>query len=996
MIQRYCRWLTIVLCSLTFGACTSAVEVSKSPQPVTLDPGVLSGELDNGFRYYLRSANSAPQNDRLEIRLVVKAGSLHEKINQRGFSHLLEHMAFRGTKSFPAERIESLLSDNGLRWGEDVNATTHYGATVYRFSLHQSDHALVPLILELMSEWLNGIEFEQLALEREKRIVDAEWRERYAERNHVIDPVIVSAYAGSVYDNRQPAGDLNTIHSATTEALRQYWVARYKPNNAVLIVTGGARPWQLEPLIDSVFSKLTSNVSVVDSNAEKSDFASTTDLTFYKDDLLVNLQSRSDPTLTLPELSVSLISRLSHPPRDIESTVEIVKNRFRSQLLFNVYSYLLRDRISNTRECSNVELYASLLESGQTLEQLTVKVPADDLLRCLTDAYNAIKALRRVRLTSEEYQSFRTLFDDIAQSNVAQYRNRGSATLADGLVDMVTNGEHLLSAWELQKTLERVVAELTHEETNRLIKGVTESYKLVFSVTTNKATPFDTVSLMSAINNDDTGLQAKLKSTVVHGELKNDQTRLALTSADHLLFTDESESRHNSKGLEKVRIVGNYHEWRLANGATVVLLQNDDQNQIAVTAISDGGFSGVNGVSSVVAEALPGFLSVNGIDGYLSRSLRNIMNEQQVVVEPFVEPLHHGINASGDPDKLSMIITLIDSYFGRPVVLESQSAVFIEQLKVQKNLNRRHHAIALPADDANGLQWINNQSFLQAHRAMYGSMENYGFVFVGAIDPLELEEQLQRLDSGVERRLFKRNRLDAIKANGGVSTSPTSNIYWANHGARTTDVSVIQSCAIASDITYGSEFIDRGLIDGDGSDYQHWRLLADIIAERLRYTLREQHGLVYDLENTVVVSDQLIQEITYTVLPADERRAAALTSEVLASVSSLGVTQAELQAAQARAARSALLDISVNVSRARDLAQQWLVGGRAIPVSDRRINLDGLNRLARCMDSATRQVAIQSYETFVADSIRRNKDADVQQEPSARNLSTRSRQAIGQ
>jgi len=194
-----------------------------------LDPGVLTGQLQNGFRYYLRSTKGAPLNDRLEVRLIVKAGSLYERPDQHGYAHLLEHMAYRGTSSFSAQDIELLLSRNGLRWGADVNATTHYGATV---------------------------EFDPIALENEKRIVDAELRERYADRNHIIDPVTRSAYAGSRYSSQHPAGNINTIRDATADGLKQFWKSHYRADNAALVITGSDRPWQLEPLIASHFSEL--------------------------------------------------------------------------------------------------------------------------------------------------------------------------------------------------------------------------------------------------------------------------------------------------------------------------------------------------------------------------------------------------------------------------------------------------------------------------------------------------------------------------------------------------------------------------------------------------------------------------------------------------------------------------------------------------------------------------------------------------------------------
>jgi zinc protease len=62
------------------------------------DPAVRRGTLANGLRYYVR-ANGRPEN-RAELRLVVKAGSLLEDDDQLGLAHFVEHMAFNGTRRF--------------------------------------------------------------------------------------------------------------------------------------------------------------------------------------------------------------------------------------------------------------------------------------------------------------------------------------------------------------------------------------------------------------------------------------------------------------------------------------------------------------------------------------------------------------------------------------------------------------------------------------------------------------------------------------------------------------------------------------------------------------------------------------------------------------------------------------------------------------------------------------------------------------------------------
>ena len=63
-------------------------------QLMPVDPEVVVGTLPNGLRYYVRP-NRRPAR-RVELRLVVKAGSVLEDADQQGLAHFVEHMLFEG------------------------------------------------------------------------------------------------------------------------------------------------------------------------------------------------------------------------------------------------------------------------------------------------------------------------------------------------------------------------------------------------------------------------------------------------------------------------------------------------------------------------------------------------------------------------------------------------------------------------------------------------------------------------------------------------------------------------------------------------------------------------------------------------------------------------------------------------------------------------------------------------------------------------------------
>ncbi len=94
-----------------------------------LNPHLHTGKLANGLTYYIM--NNPKPEQKVELRLVVNAGSICEDPDQLGLAHMAEHMAFNGTKNFKKNEIVSFLQDIGVGFGNDLNAYTSFDKTVY-------------------------------------------------------------------------------------------------------------------------------------------------------------------------------------------------------------------------------------------------------------------------------------------------------------------------------------------------------------------------------------------------------------------------------------------------------------------------------------------------------------------------------------------------------------------------------------------------------------------------------------------------------------------------------------------------------------------------------------------------------------------------------------------------------------------------------------------------------------------------------------------------
>src|SRR5688572_3413089 len=94
-----------------FSSLQSLQAQDKLNEKLPVDPQVKTGKLPNGLTYYIRE-NIKPEN-KVELRLVIDAGSILEDDDQQGLAHFTEHMAFNGSANFQKNDIVSFLQSIG-------------------------------------------------------------------------------------------------------------------------------------------------------------------------------------------------------------------------------------------------------------------------------------------------------------------------------------------------------------------------------------------------------------------------------------------------------------------------------------------------------------------------------------------------------------------------------------------------------------------------------------------------------------------------------------------------------------------------------------------------------------------------------------------------------------------------------------------------------------------------------------------------------------------
>jgi zinc protease len=205
--------------------------LTKPPAPAV---GAISAyTLDNGLKVIVYQDTTAPV---VSVNVWYRVGSKDEPPGKRGMAHLMEHMAYKGSKNVGPEEHSKLIDQAG---GQD-NAFTRDDVTGYWARLPKEK---LDLALYLFAEQMHNLVLTQEHLDSEREVVKEEWRLRLENQpvSKAFDKFRDIAFAGTPYA-KGPEGYMEDLDNITLEDLQNFYQTYYAPNNAVLVVAGDVRP----------------------------------------------------------------------------------------------------------------------------------------------------------------------------------------------------------------------------------------------------------------------------------------------------------------------------------------------------------------------------------------------------------------------------------------------------------------------------------------------------------------------------------------------------------------------------------------------------------------------------------------------------------------------------------------------------------------------------------------------------------------------------------
>jgi zinc protease len=238
-------------------AAPRAWEHESSDLPV--HPRARFGALPSGLRYAWME-NAEPKQ-RVCLRLHVDVGSLAESDAERGMAHFLEHMAFNGSRNFPAGTLVEWLQRHGLGFGGDTNALTDFSQTVYQLDLPTNDAAMVADGLRVFRDIVDGLLLAQTEIDREKGVIDGEERERESAQFRSMRKALDVVFAGTRIPVRLPIGIKSARDAFDSAAMRAFWQRWYRPDLCTLLVVGDLGGRDPTGAIEKAFGDLAAPAS---------------------------------------------------------------------------------------------------------------------------------------------------------------------------------------------------------------------------------------------------------------------------------------------------------------------------------------------------------------------------------------------------------------------------------------------------------------------------------------------------------------------------------------------------------------------------------------------------------------------------------------------------------------------------------------------------------------------------------------------------------------
>ncbi len=847
---------------------------------IPLDTAVRTGTLPNGLRYFIRR-NTRPEK-RLELRLVINAGSVLEDDDQKGLAHFTEHMLFNGTRRFAKNDIVSYLESIGVRFGADLNAYTGFDETVYILPVPTDKPGLVERSFDVLEDWAGGALFDSTEVVKERGVVLEEWRGGLGAGARIRDKQFPVLFQGSRYATRLPIGDTTILKSANPAPVRRFYRDWYRPNNMAVVAVGDYDPAQLEKLIRDRFGRLTNPATPRQRTLQAVPGHDSTLVTIVTD----------------PEEQVSSIQVIyKHKPAPLSK-----QSDYRMLLARRLYNQMLNSRLTEITRQPDAPFafasssYGSFVRStdvyflSATVKDGGIQRGLEAILREArrVDQHGFLPA-ELERAKASQLRSLESAFQERDKTESANYA-------AEYINYFLTAEPTPGIAWEFE-TAKRVLPTVTLEDVNSLGRQwITEVNRVV---------------AVSA----PTGPNAAVPSA---GELLN-----TFRKVDGETVTAWTESVSDAPLVAtappKGRVVSetkiaeiDVTDWKLSNGIRVLVKPTDFKaDEVIIQAYSPGGTSLVSDADFVEGSLATLAVGRGGVATFDAIELGKKLAGKRAGVNFTIGNLDESISAGGSPQDLETILQLI---YLKAVAPRRDEAAFnalrAQYVPLLQNRDKdpdqvfsdtivltmqQNHPRAQPLT-APMLQNLRYDRAFEIYKDRFADLSDFTFVIVGAVKVDELKPLVEQW-------------LGALPSTGRKET-------WKDVGMKNPSTVVEKTVRKGVEPKAQTVVLFTGETTFDPASRYAMRSLGDLLEMKLLENLREALGGTYSVQASGSLSKYPKPEYQFAINFGSSPDKADLlwktVQAVIDTVKQNGATAAELQKVREQQLRTQEVSLKEN------------------------------------------------------------------------------------
>ncbi|GAB2787495.1 insulinase family protein [Rhabdobacter roseus] len=703
-------------------------------QPVPLDPSVKVGKLKNGLTYYIQK-NTEPQQ-RAELRLVVKAGSILENPDQLGLAHFMEHMNFNGTKNFPKNELVDFLQKTGVRFGADLNAYTSFDETVYMLPIPTDSAGLLEKGLQVLEDWAHNALLESAEIDKERGVVLEESRLGRGAQQRMRDKYLAMILNNSRYAERLPIGKDSIIQNFKYETVRQFYRDWYRPDLMAVIAVGDFDPAQVERIIQKEFG----SIPMPKSPKKRTEYSIPLD------------GSTNVAIVTDPENPQTVIQLMYKQPETKEKTLQDVRNNL-AQFMYNA---MMGQRMQELTQRADPPFLAGFASYGGFLSNLdaytavALAKDASGVERALTTLLEENARVQRFGFTEPELARAKSSFQNSIERAFKEKDKTRSGNLVQEYIQHFLDEKPFMGIGAYNDFVQKYLGDVTLAEVNALAKKYISDQ--------NRAV----VIMGSEKSKDQLPTEAQVRALLA--EAGQNVTAYVDDALDTPLLA--AEPKPSKVVSEKVHDKIGATELTLGNGVKVMLKPTTFKNdQIIFEATSKGGTSLYpNDFETALFASY--VVALGGVGPYNQTQLQKYLAGKSANVRPYLNELAEGIAGSTSPKDLETALQLVYAYFTAPRLDQDVAKGFLaNQRAYLENMLKTPTPDKIYSDTLSGvlssyhprrapmtperLDKVNLERAMEIYKSRFASASDFTFTFVGAFKVEEMKPLLEKYLGGL-------------------------------------------------------------------------------------------------------------------------------------------------------------------------------------------------------------------------------------------------------